>query len=80
MVLARSLAASTFAHAAEVLDDLAAAAGGEVEWRTLLRELDRLAQVRMRASDKDWLIRTWLRDATIENTIFALTRGGQRRE
>jgi hypothetical protein len=35
-----------------------------------LRELDQLAQVRMRASDKDWLMRTWLRYATIQNTIF----------
>jgi transposase len=43
------------------LDDLAAAAGGKVEWRTLFRELDQLAQVRIRASDKDWLICT---DAT----------------
>jgi len=43
------------------LNDLARSAGSKVEWQTLLRELDQLSQARMRASDKDWLIRT---DAT----------------
>ena len=43
------------------LNDLARNAGSNVEWRTLLRELDQLSEARMRISDKDWLIRT---DAT----------------
>jgi len=43
------------------LNDLARSADSKVEWRTLLRELDQLSEARMRASDKDWLIRT---DAT----------------
>ena len=40
------------------LNGLASAAGRKVEWRTLLRELDKLSQARMRSSDKHWLIRT----------------------
>ena len=43
------------------LNDLARNAGSNVEWRTLLRELDQLSQARVRSSEKDWLIRT---DAT----------------
>jgi hypothetical protein len=39
------------------LNDLANAAGSNVEWRTLLRELNQLTQAHMRPSDKDWLIR-----------------------
>ena len=43
------------------LNDLARNAGSNVEWRTLLRELDQLSEARVRSSEKDWLIRT---DAT----------------
>jgi hypothetical protein len=41
--------------------DLAKAAANKVEWSTLLRELDRLGEARIRYGDKDWLGRT---DAT----------------
>jgi Transposase DDE domain len=40
------------------LDDLAQAAGLILEWRALLRDLDRLQQLRIRHRDKDWLVRT----------------------
>ena len=40
------------------LDDLAQAAGLSLEWTTLLRDLDRLQQVRIRHRDADWLVRT----------------------
>ena len=43
------------------LNALVQSAGGKIEWSTLLRELDRLSQARMRCGEKDWLIRT---DAT----------------
>jgi hypothetical protein len=43
------------------LNDLARNAGSNVEWRTLLRELDYLSEARVRSSEKDWLIRS---DAT----------------
>jgi hypothetical protein len=43
------------------LDDLAQGAGLSLEWKTLLRDLDRLQQVRIRHRDADWLVRT---DAT----------------
>ena len=38
------------------LNDLAGNAGSNVEWRTLLRELDQLSEARVRSSEKDWLI------------------------
>jgi hypothetical protein len=40
------------------LDDLAQAAGLSLEWKTLLRDLDRLQQVRIRHRAADWLVRT----------------------
>jgi hypothetical protein len=40
------------------LDDLAQAAGLSLEWKTLLRDLDRLQQVRLRHRDVDWMVRT----------------------
>jgi hypothetical protein len=40
------------------LDDLAEAAGTTLEWKTLLRDLDRLQQLRMRHRGADWLVRT----------------------
>jgi hypothetical protein len=40
------------------LDDLADAAGTTLEWKTLLRDLDRLQQLRMRHRGADWLVRT----------------------
>src|SRR5262249_21091075 len=40
------------------LDDLAQSAGLSLEWKTLLRDLDRLQQLRLRHRDKDWLVRT----------------------
>jgi transposase len=40
------------------LDDLAQAAGTTLEWKTLLRDLDRLQQLRIRHRDADWLVRT----------------------
>jgi len=43
------------------LDDLMREAGVTPEWRDLLRDLDRLAQVRLRHRGADWLVRT---DAT----------------
>ena len=43
------------------LDDLMREAGVTPEWRNLLRDLDRLAQVRLRHRGADWLVRT---DAT----------------
>ena len=43
------------------LDDLAEAAGTTLEWKTLLRDLDRLQQLRIRHRGADWLVRT---DAT----------------
>jgi hypothetical protein len=48
------------------LDDLALTAGVTLEWKTLLRDLDRLQQLHIRHRQADWLVRT---DA-------ALTRGG----
>jgi hypothetical protein len=43
------------------LDDLAEAAGTTLEWKTRLRDLDRLQQLRIRHRGDDWLVRT---DAT----------------
>ena len=40
------------------LDDLARQAGFAPEWKDLLRDLDRLAQVRIRHRSADWLVRT----------------------
>ncbi|HJZ17124.1 MAG TPA: IS1634 family transposase [Stellaceae bacterium] len=40
------------------LDDLAREAGLAPEWKDLLRDLDRLAQVRIRHRGADWLLRT----------------------
>jgi hypothetical protein len=40
------------------LDDLAREAGLAPEWKDLLRDLDRLAQVRIRHRSADWLVRT----------------------
>jgi hypothetical protein len=40
------------------LDDLARQAGLTPEWKDLLRDLDRLAQVRLRHRGADWLART----------------------
>ena len=40
------------------LDDLATAAGQILEWRPLLRDLDRLQQARIELHGKDWLVRT----------------------
>jgi transposase len=40
------------------LDDLAEATGTTLEWKTLLRDLDRLQQLRMRHRGADWLVRT----------------------
>ena len=40
------------------LDDLALTAGVTLEWKTLLRDLDRLQQLRIRHRHADWLVRT----------------------
>lgn len=40
------------------LDDLSREAGIVPEWKTLLRDLDRLQHVRIRHRDNDWLVRT----------------------
>jgi hypothetical protein len=40
------------------LDDLALTAGVTLEWKTLLRDLDRLQQLRIRHRQADWLVRT----------------------
>lgn len=40
------------------LDDLATEAGQVLEWRPLLRDLDRLQQARIELNGKDWLVRT----------------------
>ena len=40
------------------LDDLAQAAGVGLEWRGLLRDLDRLQQLRIRRREADGLVRT----------------------
>ena len=40
------------------LDDLARQAGFAPEWKDLLRDLDRLAQLRIRHRSADWLVRT----------------------
>ena len=40
------------------LDDLAHTAGISLEWKTLLRDLDRLQQLRIRYRQADWLVRT----------------------
>ena len=40
------------------LDDLARQAGVTPEWRQLLRDLDRLQQVRLAHRGADWLVRT----------------------
>jgi hypothetical protein len=40
------------------LDDLARQAGLTLEWKELLRDLNRLAQVRIRHRGADWLVRT----------------------
>jgi hypothetical protein len=40
------------------LDDLTHEAGLAPEWKDLLRDLDRLAQVRIRHRGGDWLVRT----------------------
>ena len=40
------------------LDDLSREAGLAPEWKHLLRDLDRLAQVRIRHRGADWLLRT----------------------
>ena len=51
------------------LDDLSCEAGVAPEWKELLRDLDRLQQVRLRYRDADWMVRT---DAA--RTITALFR------
>src|SRR6516164_11425168 len=40
------------------LDDLALTAGVTIEWKILLRDLDRLQQLRVRHRQADWLVRT----------------------
>jgi hypothetical protein len=40
------------------LEDLSREAGGAPEWKTLLRDLDRLQHVRIRYRNNDWLVRT----------------------
>jgi transposase len=40
------------------LDDLAHTASISLEWKTLLRDLDRLQQLRIRHRNADWLVRT----------------------
>ena len=40
------------------LDDLLRQAGVASEWKHLLRDLDRLAEVRIRHRGADWLVRT----------------------
>ena len=40
------------------LDDLAQSTDLSLEWKTLLRDLDRLQELRLRHRDKDWLVRT----------------------
>ena len=40
------------------LEDLSRQAGIVPEWKTLLRHLDRLQQMRIRHRDNDWLVRT----------------------
>jgi len=40
------------------LDDLAHTASISLEWKTVLRDLDRLQQLRIRHRDADWLVRT----------------------
>ena len=40
------------------LDDLSREAGIMPEWKTLLRDLDRLQHVRIRHRGNDWLVRT----------------------
>ena len=40
------------------LEDLSRWAGVIPEWKTLLRDLDRLQHVRIRHRDNDWLVRT----------------------
>ena len=40
------------------LDDLFREAGVRPEWKDLLRDLDRLQQVRLRHHGSDWLVRT----------------------
>ena len=40
------------------LEDLSRQAGIVPEWKTLLRDLDRLQHVRIRHRDHDWLVRT----------------------
>jgi hypothetical protein len=40
------------------LDDLALTAGVTLEWKILLRDLDRLQQLRVRHRQADWLVRT----------------------
>ncbi len=42
----------------KLLDDLLRQADLAPEWRDLLRDLDRVAQVRIRHRDADWLVRT----------------------
>ena len=42
----------------KLLDDLIRQADLAPEWRDLLRDLDRVAQVRIRHRDADWLVRT----------------------
>ncbi len=39
------------------LDDLSRQAGLASEWKDLLRDLDRLQQIRIRHRDADWLVR-----------------------
>jgi hypothetical protein len=39
------------------LNDLARNAGSNVEWRTLLREINQLSEAHVRSCEKDWLIR-----------------------
>ena len=56
------------------LDDLAAPAGLAPEWKDLLRDLDRLQQVRIRHRGADWLVRT---DAS--PAVTALFRHAQHR-
>jgi hypothetical protein len=40
------------------LDDLALTAGVTLEWKMLLRDLDRLQQLRIHHRQADWLVRT----------------------
>jgi hypothetical protein len=51
------------------LQDLASESGARLEWTPLLRDLDRLQQVRIRHRDRDWQVRT-----DVSKSVAALFR------